>query len=127
MASNTTSLSLIASYARQGLKFGLIFVVLFIVGRWALDFSVTVYKSLNPPPPEPPTMAFGLLPALQFPNQSESDRPKTFVLDTVGQGLPDYGIKLPVYFMPTAQPNLLALDRAREQASALEFVLPPEK
>lgn len=127
MATNTTSLSLIGSYARQGLKFGLIFIVLFIVGRSVLEFSVSLYKSLNPPPPEPPTMAFGLLPPIQFPNQSEKDRPKSYVLDTVGQALPDYGIKLPVYFMPTAQPNLLALDRAREQASALEFVLPPEK
>ncbi len=127
MASNGANLSLIASYARQGLKYGLVFVVLFMIGRSVLEFSVNLYHSLNPAPPSPPTMAFGLLPSLQFPTQLENERPKSFVLDTVGQTLPDYGNKLAVYFMPTAQPNLLALDRAKEQAAALEFVLSPEK
>lgn len=127
MAANEFSLSHIASRARQGLKYGLIFLVIFMIGRSVLEFSVNMYKTLNPPPPEPPTMAFGLLPPLQFPHQTTQQRPKTIVLDTVGGQVPDYGIKLPVYFMPTAQPNLLALDRARAQATALEFFLEPEK
>lgn len=127
MANSSFSLSATASQARQGVKIALGLLVLFMVGRVVLEWSVAKYKELNPPPPTPPTYGFGLLPAPVFPTQSAEKRPQTFTLDTVGKALPDYGIKANVYFMPTAQASLLAVDRAKEQASALGFILAPEK
>jgi hypothetical protein len=75
----------------------------------------------------PPTRGFGLLPRPAFPNQLSSDRPTQYRLETVGQQLPDFGEQAPVFFMPAAQPSLIALDRAREKAAALSFQLAPER
>ncbi len=127
MAQSGISLSAIATQARQGLKIAIGVFFLFVVGRVVLEWSIATYKRLNPPPPAPPTYGFQLLPQIEFPNQSATARPKNIVLDTVGKGLPDYGIKSNVYMIPAAQPNLLALDRAKQQASALGFIAAPEK
>lgn len=127
MAQNGFSLSATASQARQGLKIGIALFILFVVGRVFLEWSIATYKRLNPPPPSPPTYGFQLLPQIAFPTQNATARPKTIVLDTIGKGLPDYGIKSNVYMIPAAQANLLALDRAKAQASALGFIAAPEK
>jgi hypothetical protein len=120
-------LSNMSRWGRNTIKYGIILIILFIVGRFALMTGIQIYKTLNPPPPAPPTMGFGRIPAPAFPAQLPGDRPSTIRLETVGQRLPNYGIKAEVYFMPSAQPNLLALDRAKQQAATLGFVFEPEK
>ncbi len=128
MATSQLSLSEVAHYGRQGVKFGGILLLLFIVGRFFFSYAAVIYRTLNPPPPPPATVGFGLLPLPSFPNQSLEDRPKQFVLETIGQRLTEYGSnQIPVYFMPSAQPSLIALDKAKAKAAALGFVFAPEK
>ena len=127
MAASSPTLSDISYYGRQAVKVGLLFFVLFTVGRVFLASAVDLYRRLNPPPPAPPTRGFGLLPAPAFPNQTMADRPQQFRLETVGQALPTFGDQAPVFFMPSAQASLVAVDRAKEKASALTFQLAPEK
>ncbi|MCD8546300.1 hypothetical protein LRY64_03000 [Candidatus Woesebacteria bacterium] len=127
-ASNSDySLTNFAKYGRLAVIYGLIGLVVLIVGRSLLSTSVSVFKALNPPPTPGPTMGFGYLPKPAFPNQIAEDRPTSYRLDTVGQTLPNFGTQVPVYFMPSAQPNLLALDSAKETAASLGFVFAPEK
>lgn len=120
-------LSQMAHWGRNTIKWGIILTIVFIVGRFTLTTAVQIYKAMNPPPPTPPTMGFGMIPSPAFPAQLPGDRPDEIRLETVGQRLPEYGIKAEVYFMPSAQPNLLALDRAKERAASLGFVFEPEK
>lgn len=72
-------------------------------------------------------MGFGYLPKPLFPTQLNEDRPQEIVLDTVGKQLPSFGTQIPVYFIPSARPSLLALDSAKEKAASLGFVFAPEK
>lgn len=120
-------LSNMSRWGRNTIKYGVILLILFIVGRFALVTGLQIYRALNPPPPAPPSMGFGKIPPPAFPAQLPGDRPSEIRLETVGQQLPSFGIKTEVYFMPSAQPNLLALDRAKERAASLGFVFEPEK
>lgn len=125
--SSGTSLSHMAAFGRKFVIYGAIIVGILIFGRWFLTFAARTYRAINPPPTPAPTMGFGRIPAPAFPTQLPDDRPDQFELGTVGNQFPSYGTQIAVYFMPSAQPNLLALDRAKEKAAALEFVFAPEK
>lgn len=126
-AKNDFSLTKIARYGRKGVIYGAIVVAVLIIGRSFLSTSVSIYKALNPPPTPAPTMGFGYLPRPSFPTQLSEDKPTEYVLETVGQSLPAFNTQIPVYFMPSAQPSLLALDNARETAASLGFIFQPEK
>lgn len=124
---NGSSLSHFAQIGRQAIIFAIVAILVLIVGRSVLTFAVNTYVRLNPPPPPAPTMGFGSLPKPIFPTQEVVERPTTFELGTVGNRFPSYSTQTRVYHMRSAQPNLLALDRSKEVASALGFVFPPEK
>lgn len=124
---NGSSLSTISASGRKLVIYGIIALILLTFGRFALQFATTTYTRLNPPPTPAPTVGFGLLPAPSFPSQLQEDRPETYELGTIGGRVPSYGTQIAVYFIPSATPNLVALDRAREKANNLGFVFPPEK
>ncbi len=125
--SSDYSLTNFAKYGRLAVIYGVIALVVLIVGRSVLSTSVNILSALNPPPTPGPTMGFGYLPRPAFPNQLADERPESYELQTVGQRLPSFGSQIPVYFMPSAQPSLLALDSAKETAASLGFVFAPEK
>lgn len=122
-----TSLSNVAFFARNAILYGTIGIFLLVIGRMILTSTINLYKRLNPAPPPPPTMGFDLLPLPVFPTQSASERPSAIVLDTVGQRVPDYGPTATVYLMPKTPRGLLAVDRAKQVASSLGFILEPEQ
>lgn len=120
------SLSDIAFISRQVIKFGAIGIVLLIVGRVALNTSVSIWKSLNPPKPPPPTIGFGVLPPLAFPASNYDLNTITLQTRTGGFELrvPE---ALPVYaFIPQAL-SLLSVNRATQRAAALGFAFTPEE
>ncbi len=127
MAANETSLSSITASGRQFVIWGVIFLLVLIFGRVLLRFSVDTYSRLNPPPTPGPTMGFGRIAQPAFPSQLQEDRPEALEIGTIGNRLPSMPSQMPVYFIPLSTPNLIALDRAREKASNLSFILPPEK
>lgn len=126
-APTNLTLSDVAFYGRQAVKLGVVFLIIFTVGRAFLGSAVQLYRRLNPPPAPPPTRGFGLLPRPAFPNQLSGDKPTQYRLETVGQQLTNFGDQAPVFFMPAAQPSLIAFDRAKEKAAALSFQLAPEQ
>lgn len=127
MAKSGSSLSHVTASGRRAVIWGAIALVVLILGRSLLQFSVSTYRALNPPPTPAPTMGFGVLPAPTFPSQLSEDRPADYEIGTIGGRLPNFGTQIAVYFIPSSAPNLVALDRAREKANSLGFLLPPEK
>lgn len=126
MASTGSSLSQVTASGRKVVIWVGILLLVLVVGRSVLSFAVDTYKALNPPPTPAPTMGFSRIPMPAFPDQLAEDRPSSFEVGTVGNRFPAFDSQAAVYFVPSQTPNLVALDRAKEKAAALGFLLPPE-
>lgn len=98
-----------------------------MVGKIFLDLGVSIYLKVFPPGPPPPTVKFGKLTKVPFP-ESSLDLKLNYVLETPEGGLPkDIPTQSKVFFMPKINPNLLALDVAKQKAKALDYTLEPEQ
>ena len=115
-----------AYYSRKTITYGAIGIVAFLILRGLIIFGVATYRRLNPPPLPPPTVSFGRLPVLSFP-QEQKQPALSYRLETVGGTTPDLGDRATVFFMPVRQANLLALDRMNKQAAKLDFDREPEQ
>lgn len=111
---------------RQTIKFGLIFLVVLMVGRITINGFVAYWKATHPEPPPPPTVGFGKLPGIEFPTQTDSEKPTSYKLETATGTLPDFGDRSKVYFMPKATSSLLADQSGKATAGKLGFVFEPE-
>jgi hypothetical protein len=109
-----------AFYSRKTIKYGFLFLLVLIFGRVAWTSGTAIYKKIFPPPPAPPTVAFGKLPTLPFP-----DKPGlptyTFTLQTPTGEFPKVPTTIPVYFMPQRPVTFLGLDEARTLARTLGY------
>lgn len=119
------TLTEVAYYTRRTLKWGSFLILFLIVFRWVWSGFVAYWLAKHPPPLPPPTVAFGKLPPLEFPTQNRPDL--ALKLETVTGAAPDLGDRAHVFFMPAKRANLLALERATNQAARLGFTLPPAK
>ncbi|OGJ37854.1 MAG: hypothetical protein A2182_03590 [Candidatus Pacebacteria bacterium RIFOXYA1_FULL_38_18] len=113
---------------RKAVKYGIIALVVMIVGRMLLTAAVEFWRSINPPPPPPPTVGFGLLPKLLFPTQTDKEKPKSFKLETgLGNRLPELKEdRAKVFLSPKVIPNLLADQEVKQIAAGLGFIFEPE-
>lgn len=118
------NLSRAAAIMRNMIKFGGILLVCLMVGRVLLSSFVAFWKATHPEPPPPPTMGFGPLPRILFPTQQ--NRPTSYKLETVDGSTPFISDRAKVFFMPSVQPNIKALDRAKERALALGYKFEPQ-
>ncbi len=122
-----TSLTRIAIIARKSIRWGIYVIIFLIVGKILLDTGISVYHKAFPTPPPAPTVKFGKLTAIPFPESSPSAQ-LSYVLETPENGFPaNIPNQANVYFMPKISPNLLALDTAKLVASALHFGNNPQK
>lgn len=109
-----------AFYSRKAVKYGFLFLLLVIFGRVAWTSGTAVYRKIFPPPPLPPTVAFGKLPSMPFPDRP--GLPKyTFTLQTPTGALPKTPTTVAVYFMPQRPVTYLGLDEATKLARNLGF------
>jgi hypothetical protein len=111
---------------RQAVKFGIIGIILLIVGRTTLTTFIAVWKALNPPPPPPPTMGFGRLPALRYPEQIDADKPESYQLELARGSFPVFKDRAKVFLMPELQISLLSDQQVKEVAASLQYVFEPE-
>lgn len=106
--------------ARKLIRYSIYAVILLIVGRYALRGGAALYRRIFPKPPPPPTVSFGKLPGLPFPERK--DVPTfLYVLETPDGKLPavpDQGV---VYFMPPLTTQIRSLEIAQDKARALGF------
>lgn len=115
-----------AYYTRKAIKYSAAGLVIFVVLKFAWGMGLAWWKQQNPPPPPAPEEKFGKLPAIQFPSSQTNPGSLSYHLETI-EGIPP---NLPtlgrVYFMPEANPGVLALERAKEKAKQLGFESEPQ-
>lgn len=121
------TLTLIAIKARKVIRYGIILFVLVVIGRIALIGAIDLYRNLRPSPPPPPTVNFGRLTELPFPDLNIELPELTFTLDTPTGALPTFPDQMRVYYMPQKTANLFSIDRMRQRATALGFNTQPRE
>lgn len=107
-------------------KYGAIGLVVLMVGRVTFNTALAFWKALNPEPPPPPTVGFGILPSLEFPVQLSTDTPVSYSLETATGTLPDFGDRAKVFFMPKSAASLLADQATKNLVSKFGFTTEPE-
>lgn len=128
MPENNSGLSLTdAAYvSRNIIKYGAIVLVALIVGRTFFTAFAAYWKATHPPDPAPPTVGFGILPALEFPEKELDEKPKAYQLETATGGFQEFPDRAKVYLMFRSVASLLDDQTAKEVASSFNFVFAPE-
>lgn len=121
------SLTQTSTIARKIIRFALYFIILLIIGRIFLNVGAGIYRSVFPKAPPPPTVAYGRLPKINFPQGGQIPQNVNWTLETPEGGLPNFTTQLKVYLMPSSSSNLLSLDSAKKLANSLRFNSEPEK
>lgn len=101
-------------YIGIGIAAIILLVIIFNIGKM-------VKEIISPTPPPPPTVAFGKLSPLTFPDTS-SATPPTYTINTLTGALPDLPDRVAVYKLEQPQPNLLNLDKAKSLAYSAGFL-----
>ena len=116
-----TGLTRIAIIARKTIRYGIYLLIFLIVGRILLNLGVGIYKKLFPAPPPAPTVKYGRLAKIPFPQNGIAAK-LTYSLETADGSLPtNIPTQAKVYFMPKTNANLLSLDVAKEKSSSMGF------
>lgn len=114
------SLTQTAILTRKTIRYGIYLVILLIVARFAFNIGRGIYRRLFPPAPPPPTVSFGKLPKLPFPQGITVQSPQ-YSLETPDGRLPVNPPTLSVFYMPPFSSTLGALDEAKAKAGRLGF------
>jgi hypothetical protein len=125
MEPTALTLTVVAHYGRLFVKYGLITLVVLIVGRTFLSAAIGYWNAINPAPPPPPTVGFGILPSISFPSQTEGQKPSAYQLETSNGKLPTFGDRAKVFLMVKSSPNLLADQKVKQIAAKYGFVFQP--
>jgi hypothetical protein len=114
------SLTQVAITTRKIIRYGIYFIIFLIIARLVFGIGKTLYRTLFPKPPPPPTVAFGKLPDLPFPENKDLPGLE-YQVETAQGELPTLANQAKVYFMPKSTSHLLALSEAKKTASSLGF------
>jgi hypothetical protein len=114
------SLTEVSTISRKVIRYGTYIVILLIVGRLAFIGAKALYGRLFPEPPPKPTVVFGKLPALPFPEKHVPSN-LSYSLETPDAKLPVFPEQIEVYFMPPSSSLLGGLDEAKRRASSMGF------
>lgn len=114
------SLTNVSITTRRIIRYGFYTIVLILVIKIAINIGTSIYRKFVPAPPPPPTLAFGKLTKIPFPEIAQPQN-LSYDLQTPDGKLPKLDVQLPVYFMPKATSNIRALDIAKEKVRRLGF------
>ncbi|OGM26639.1 hypothetical protein A3D00_01105 [Candidatus Woesebacteria bacterium RIFCSPHIGHO2_02_FULL_38_9] len=118
------SLTTVAITTRRVIRYSVIFLIAFIIFRIVFSFAQKLYIKSHPTPPPAPTLLFGKLPKLAFPENK--DLPNfEYKIETPTGNLPKLGEQAKIYFMPSSSPNLFSATNARKKAASLGFTNEP--
>lgn len=106
------------------IKWLAILVGIVIIIVLLIRIGLFVRELFFPTPPSPPTVKFGKIPLVSFP-ESNTDLSLTYTLDTVSGDLPEFPDRITVNKILPSQPNLLALQRAQEKVQQVGFITQP--
>lgn len=117
------SLTQTAILARKIIRYSLYFMAFLIVGKIVLDLTLGVYRKVFPPPAPPPTVAFGKLPKLPFP-QNQNLPNLSITVETPNGKVPSFkevSNQAKVYFMPRPSQTQLNLEETKKKVVGLGF------
>lgn len=120
------SLTETAIIARKTIRYSIYGIILILIIRSSVRVGTRLYRQYFPEPPPEPTVAFGKLPELPFPDTGDYGD-YILTLETPEGSLPSFQQQAKVYFMPKASVNIRSLERAFGKASALGFITPGNK
>ena len=110
--------------ARKVIKFGLIGFVGITILWYVGTAFVKYYQAINPPPLPSPTVDFGVLPKIAFPESVT--RPK-LVLNYQPEVFQPLSIRMRVYSAPIKRSTFSDAEKGIEIAAALGFLFKPEQ
>lgn len=119
------TLSVAAAAMRKVIVVGGITLAVMIVGRIFLEAAIDYWNRVHPAPPPPPTVGFGILPKLAFPENNI--KPSKFTLQAPAEKIKPPFDRAFVFFEPSKRASLLAVDKAVKQAAAVGFLFEPER
>ena len=118
------TLTEVSVVARKSIKWGTIGLVTMALVPGTATLLKNIYLLLNPLPPPAPTIRYGKLPKLIFPEASNSATPE-YKLETVSGSLPALPNVAKVYLVGINRSRLLTLDRMTARVNQIGFVDEP--
>lgn len=115
-----TTLHKTTAFTKKILKWSAIATASIIVLFVILRVGTQIKEYFFPTPLLPPTVKFGKLPSLKFPDNTIS-RTFTYRLNTLSGQLPTLPTQINVNKIVKPQPSLLALEKAKEQVAKIDF------
>lgn len=115
-----TKLTQVSIITRKIIRYTIFGIIGIMLLRGVFLTAYKIYRYYFPAPPPPPTVAFGKLPVLPFP-QKDNPTNLQFRLETPTGSLPQFPYTVKVFFMPKVFPTLLSLDETRRKALNLNF------
>lgn len=114
-------------FTKKILKWSVIAVVSIVVILVILRVGAQIKEYFFPTPLPPPTVKFGKLPLIKFPNNVTNPPAGgfTYRLNTLSGQLPTLPTQTNVYKIVKPEPSLLALQKAQEKVAKIGFNLPP--
>lgn len=107
---------------KKTLTWGGVALLAIFIATYVVRTGLSIKKRLEPPPA--PTVLFGKLPKIEFP-QKESPKNVSYKIDTLTGMLPGLPSQQDVFEIERPKPDLLAFNRARQKAAAVGFVSSP--
>lgn len=95
-------------------------IVVLILAVFLFRGARAVKNYFLPPGPPPPTVQFGKLKPIEFP-ESVTKEKLSYSIETISGVLPSFSSQVNVYEIQHTDPGLLNLQRAREKASSVGF------
>ncbi|MDO8488462.1 MAG: hypothetical protein Q7S31_04140 [bacterium] len=114
------TLTEVSYYTRRAVKWAIAAMIIIILTPILWRMVKGIYLKINPPPPPAPTVAYGKLPQLKFPQASKDYQP-VMRLETIDGKLPKLATVSRVYVVEVNKSRLLELDRVKARVRSLGF------
>ncbi len=116
----------ITELSKQIIKWIGILLALFLVIFILIQMVLFLKNVFFPKAPPPPTVDFGKVPPIAFPESVKTPK-LTYAIETVSGNLPILPSTAKVHTISLESPNLLALERARSKVASVGFNDPEKK
>ncbi|MEA3355016.1 MAG: hypothetical protein U9Q63_00845 [Patescibacteria group bacterium] len=110
---------------KKTIKIGGLLLGVFLFFKFSSFIYINFIKVIKPPPKLPPTVSFGKLPTIEFPEKLHPEL--TLRLETPTGGTPNLGDRAKVYLMPTFRASFMALGQAKTLVAKINFTKTPKE
>ncbi len=119
------TLSRADSLTKSAIKWTAVIIISILLITFLFRIGTAIKERFLPTPLPPPTVAFGKLSAIDFPQNTTNDRQLNFSLNTLTGTLPSFSDRAKVYKIVPNKPDLLALTKTQQKVSGIGFTSSP--